>query len=182
MKKLFVLILILCLMLIASPVFASHGVYKEGTRKGAATDVNYKGQVEIDNFGSTAVIKLQSPVVVEASTPDTITTSEGGTTFVATSAAQGGKSFDLPAVTSSDNGLWYRFVTGSPSVDASSVHIPLNINPQSDSQIFWDSNNGDGVSIQSSSISADCYPTIELVAYNGDWYVVNMTGTWEQGS
>jgi hypothetical protein len=177
------LIIVICILLFASLSYAAVGVRDEGGTTFQATDIDFVGTgVSASGSGSVATITIAGDgqgIVEESDTPDTVATSESGTTFIATSSAQGGKTFDLPSITSSDDGTWYKFLMGGPTTDSDDESIDLIIHQQDDSAIFLNSKGADGATIVADVTDAsDSYPTVELVAFDGDWYVVNLTGTW----
>jgi len=193
MKKTLVLILALFMVLSFSPWASAGTTYKDDniTIDDSAIYPTTDGGISCGQTGNEFSViyadRVNSGAMTEeADTPDTITTAEGGSTFIATSSDQGGKSFDLPTITSANDGLWYKFVMGSPvsSTEAGDPSgIPLTIQPQDDAAIFLNSKGTDGVTITADPDDAsDSYPTIELVAFGGDWYVVDYKGAWATGS
>jgi len=180
-----VLIVMLVMAFACSMAFASVGVKEEGTMLGAATDINFVGAnvTASGAYGGKTVTVTNTAVDEAAATPDTIATSETGTTFVATSDDAGGKSFDLPTITSANDGVSFKFVYAGWNRDSDSTSIPLIIQPQDDAAINYQSAGTLGYTIEADPAdAADSYPTIELVAWDGDWYVQSVTGTWAAGS
>jgi len=176
-----VCVLTACLMLTASLAYAAVGVRDEGGVTYQATDIDLVGtSVSVSNSGSVSTITISGDgigTVEEADTPDTITTAESGTTFVATSTATGGRSFDLPVITSSNDGIWYKFINGETS------GVTLNVEAQDGASIFYTSKGTAGASLEAvTADAADSYPTVEFVAFDGDWYTINTKGIWTAGS
>jgi hypothetical protein len=180
MKRLFVTMI--ALLLLFAPAFASVGVQDDGTARGTAADINFTEGCEVAEFGSVAIVKVRSPLDETAATPDTLTTSQSGMTFIATSSAAGGKNFDLPDITSDAayDGLTYTFVYGPPSKVANgTVQIVMDIEPQDTDNIVYKSRLADGTGIKTSISNADSYPSVTLRSFGGEWFVTSMTGAWE---
>jgi len=180
-----IFIALLALVFVCGVSFASVGVKNDGTMLGAATDIDFVGpSVTASGAYGGKTVTIASAVVEEtADTPNTIEVTEDGTTFVATSEAQGGRSFDLPSITSANDGVSFKFVTAGKTTDSDGASIALIIQPQDADSIIYTSNLGDGVTIEADPADAsDSYPTLELVAFDGNWYVQSLTGTWATGS
>lgn len=179
-----ILVILLALIFTASVSFAAIEVKDEGTKVGGdAGGLDFTGSARVivtGDYSEKTVNLPASKTVVVADTPDTLETSESGTTFVATSEAAGGRSFDLPSITAADDDCIFTFINGPSNIVANRT---LEIQPQDDACIFFEGRQADGVSIKADvSAASDSYPTITLVAYGGNWYVVDMKGTWATGS
>jgi len=178
-RKIFTVLL--AMVFLCATAFASVGVKEEGSMLGAATDLNFVG-VGITASGAYGVktITLSGNAAEEAATPDTITVAESGSVFVATGTATGSRSFELPSITSANDGVTFTFITGA--AEGGATPPDMNIEPQDDATIFVDSTQSDGESI--TGAYSDSYPTIKLVAFGGNWYVAEAkapAGTWING-
>ena len=162
--------LIAVFMLLVSPLaFGSVGVEEEGTKLGAATDINFVG------VGITATGSYSKKTVTLAGTAEesdtyvVLTVAESGTTFVATGTTASGvasRTFRLPDITSANDGVFYSFITGVSLGEA----VPdVIVDPGEHAKILLGAGQSDSESIGGEY--EDSYPTITLVAYDGDWYV-----------
>jgi len=185
MKYTKIFVAMLAMVAVCTLAFASVGVKEEGTMLGAATDIDFVGNnvTASGSYGTKTVTVTNTAVEEVTATPDTIEASETGLTFVATATALGGRSFDLPSITSANDGLCYKFMTAGETVDSDGESISLIIQPQDDAAIIYTERLTNGVTLVADPAdAADSYPTIELVAFDGDWYVQSVTGTWATGS
>jgi hypothetical protein len=178
------LIIVICILLFASLSYAAVGVRDEGGTTFQATDIDFTGTgVSASGSGSVATITIAGDgqgIVEESDTPDTLATSESGTTFIATSTATGGRSFDLPVITSTNDGTWYKFICGEGKPAAGNT---LRVHAQDGASLVYTSVGTAGASLEAiTADAADSYPTIEVVAFDGNWFVLNTKGTWTAGS
>ena len=59
----------------------------------------------------------------------------------------------------------------------------MNVEAQDGASIFYTSKGTAGASLEAvTADAADSYPTVEFVAFDGDWYTINTKGTWSTGS
>lgn len=175
MKKLLVFALVAFLLLSTAPCFGAVGVKKDGVMVGTATDLDIKGGYVFSD-GSTVTVGIGSPVT-EATTYTTLTTAQSGSTFIATSVVSGRK-FNLPTITTSDDGIWFRFLSGIANVVTGRN---LVVDPANDAYIVLTTTHGVvGQSIYATitADTADSYPTITVQAYNGNWYATQTKGSW----
>ena len=188
MKRLTQVIALVTILALATSAFAAVGTKKDGTYTGEATTIDFidigkgtvtksGGEVDVD-FND---YRTDKTVVVESDTPDTLTAAEGGTTFIATSEAAGGRQFDLPVITASNNGLWYEIIGGPSTTEA---NRELIVHAQDGASIFLTGKGTAGASVRAltGDVGSDSYPTIKVVAYDGNWFVMETKGTWATGS
>jgi hypothetical protein len=171
---------LLVIVFVCSIAFASVGVKEEGTMLGAATDIDFVGVgITASGTGSTKTITLAG-TAEEIATYTTLTVAQSGTVFIATGTTEIGtasRTFKLPAITSSNDGVYFTFVNGT---HAGASAPELNVNPWEHDTIFLSGSMTDGVSIRG-IVSADSYPSITLVAFGGNWYADDVVGGWSNG-
>ena len=179
MKK-FIALLSVFMLLVSPLAFGSVGVEEEGTKLGAATDINFVG------VGITATGSYSKKTITLAGTAEEIdtytvlTVAESGTTFVATGTSASGvasRTFRLPDITSTNDGVFYTFITGI----SLGVAVPdMILDPGEHDTIALGPGVGDGVSI--GGTYEDSYPSIKLVAFGGNWYIQELKPVQDGGS
>lgn len=198
-KSMFVWIsVILAVFILAMPADAI-GVKKNGTMQGAVTDIDFNGDNNGTYDGSTYTVNMGtlsgiyvaastispiSKIEVVSDTPDTLTSAKSGYVFIATSSAAGGRKFDLPEITGTgDDGLTYTFIGGESSLNRTQNRT-LTIHAQDGDSIFYTGKGTAGASLQAlpNDTGSDSYPSIKVVSYGGNWFVVEAKGTWTTGS
>jgi hypothetical protein len=135
------------------------------------------------NYGADSVVEIEA-----ADTPKTLTTAEGGSFVVLTAPAVGGRVVTLPSITATNDGLWFKIGADLSSVSDGNPAIGVDnylmvIRPYDSSETITytskilpgaDDDKGKGIE----ATGSDSYPTIQLIARDGNWFVVNAKGTW----
>jgi hypothetical protein len=171
---------------LAGSAFGAVAVDEDSVYVGEAVTLDFQklpqGADAISKSGSDIVIDFNygaNEVVVESDTPDTLTTAEGGTTFVLTNDYDGGRTIGLPAVTSANDGLWFVIQKGAPNADrAITDDIAVLVQPQDGDRLTYTSKIDAGSGLKASVAQSDSYPTVKVVVVDGDWYVESAKGTW----
>jgi len=170
LKKL--VLVVLLVLILALPAFASVGVKQDGTMQGTATDLNIIGAY-VSSDGSTIAIAPGYPVV--KTTADTITIADSGRTIIITPISASGGIFTLPAATV---GQVYTFVDGKASGTTT-----FSVDPYSTEIIRFSISGtaldaGDKITSPGQigdSVTLRCGVT-------GEWIIGNMKGSWADGS
>lgn len=171
---------------LSSVAFASVAVKEDGVYVGEAVAVDFRelpqGASSVSTSGSDIRVDFNyggGSVVEESDTPDTLTTAEGGTTFVLTNDYDGGRKIGLPAVTSANDGLWFVVMKGEPAADrAITDDIAVLVQPQDGNRLIHTSKIDAGKGLKASVAQADSYPTVKVVVVDGNWMVESVKGTW----
>lgn len=171
MKK-FIAVIAVFMLLVSPLAFGSVAVEEEGTKLGAASSINFVG-VGITASGSYAAKTVTlAGTAEEIDTYTVLTVAESGTTFVATGTTASGvasRTFRLPDITSTNDGVFYTFITG---VSLGTAVPDLILDPGEHDSIILGAGIGDGVSIGGEY--EDSYPTIKVTAFGGNWYVEDL--------
>jgi hypothetical protein len=172
---------------LASSAFGAVAVKEDGVYVGEAVSIDLRQMPQssaISKSGSDIRVDFNygaGKVTVLADTPDTLTTTQGGTTFILTNPDTGGRKIGLPKITSANDGLWYTIVkggavTGKPHI---SDDIALLVQPQ-DGDVFHYGNAKLAATkgLKAGVAQTDSYPTLKVVVMNGAWYVESVKGTF----
>lgn len=171
---------------LSSVAFGAVAVKEDGVYVGEAVAVDFRqlpnGASSVSKSGSDIRVDFNyggESVSILSDTPDTLTTTQGGTTFVLTNDYDGGRKIGLPAVTTADDGLWFAIMKGAPAADRTITDdIAVLVQPQDGDRLTYTSKIDAGKGLKASVAQSDSYPTIKVVVVNGNWQVMNAKGTW----
>jgi hypothetical protein len=177
---------------LAGSAFGAVAVDEDGVYVGEAVTLDFRQMPQsssISKSGSDIRVDFNygaEKISIEADTlVDSLTTAEGGTSFVLTNPLGGtpakpaGRVVNLPTVTSANDGLWYRISAGASTSVTQDTNRTVTLQASAGNKITYVYPSAvSGILKSVQSANHDSYATVKVVVVNGNWQVTETKGTW----